>query len=372
MASEPGKASPARQQTDDSLKHERENTDRMLVERQAAVEGDADRVVDKAREHADARLHAARDEADQRLDRPTSAEGRATLTEDRLVEDRVLHDERVMEDEQLRLEREENARILSTLLPLERDATDRYLLTERVHSDDLVANRDHFLAIVSHDLRDLLGAIVMTTGRFAKGALDDERGRESRETAERIQRYAARINRLIGDLVDVASIDAGKLAVNVQRGDAGAVIAEAVDTFQAAASAQGLTLTMHVGERPLLAEFDYYRMLQVLANLIGNAIKFTPAGGEIRVAGVRAQAMLHFSVNDSGSGIPADMLDRIFERFRQVRENDRRGLGLGLYISKHIVQAHGGRMWAESTLGKGSIMHFTLPCPDDRRQAHSA
>jgi signal transduction histidine kinase len=102
-------------------------------------------------------------------------------------------------------------------------------------------------------------------------------------------------------------------------------------------------------------------MLQVLANLITNAIKFTARGGAITVRGERAGDDFRLSVDDTGCGIPGNVLDAVFERFWQVGTNDRRGLGLGLYISKCIVEAHGGRIWADSRLGEGSVFHVTIP-----------
>jgi signal transduction histidine kinase len=358
MATEGSKGSPDRTQTDASLRSERQNIDRVLAERQAAVDDAADEIVDTARDTADSVLLAAREKADER---PAQQPPTARVTAERAAEDEALRDERAVADESLRREREENARALLMLLPHERDSTDRYLLTERVRSDDALANRDDFLGIVSHDLRDLLGGIVMAAGLMSKKAPESEDGAYARLGAERIQRYAARMNRLIGDLVDVASIDAGKLAVSRARADAAALIAEAVDTFQAPASAKEITLTMEVAEPALPADFDHDRMLQVLANLIANSIKFTPAGGTIRVGGGRAAGALRLFVSDSGPGIPPDLLEAVFERFRQVAENDRRGLGLGLYISKHLVEAHGGRMAAESTPGNGTTIWFTIP-----------
>ena len=122
-----------------------------------------------------------------------------------------------------------------------------------------------------------------------------------------------------------------------------------------------LTMNLKLTERPLTTEFDHDRMLQVLANLISNAIKFTPEGGGIRVRGERTGDWLRLTVGDTGVGIPDTMLESVFERFWQVGENDRRGLGLGLYIARYIVQAHGGTIWAESKVGEGSTFCFTLP-----------
>jgi signal transduction histidine kinase len=252
---------------------------------------------------------------------------------------------------------------------LEREKTDRHLLTERIRADADVSHRDDFLGIVSHDLRDLLGALVTTATLISKRAPQTEEGEQTRAGAERIHRYVARMNRLIGDLVDVASIDAGKLSVSPVRGDLAMLIAEAADTFQVSAQAKELTLEMDVPQRPLLAAFDYERMLQVLANLITNAIKFTPPGGTIHVSAHPLADSVHLSVRDTGVGIPAHLTEAIFERFRQVAEHDRRGLGLGLYISKCLVEAQRGRMWAESEAGEGTTIHVSLPEGDERRRA---
>jgi len=356
-------ASAERDQTDESLRTERQKTDRALAERHATEE-DSDLVVARARENADTVLTEARAKADQRLDETLPQEATSTtLAEERVLEDEALQDERASADEILRRERHENARVLSRLLPLEREKTDRFLLTERARSDVALANRDNFLGLVSHDLRNLLGGIVMSAELLSARAHDDEDGQQTLLATTRIQRYAARMNRLIGDLVDVASIDAGKLALTPAPGDAAALIDEAVFTFQAAASAKGIPLQAEIAERPLPAELDHDRMLQVLANIISNAIKFTSEGGSIRVRGERAGDELRVSISDTGSGIPENMLEAIFERFWQVGKNDRRGVGLGLFISMCIVEAHGGKIWAESKLGEGSTICFTLPTP---------
>jgi signal transduction histidine kinase len=361
MAIDRKSAFAEREQTNEGLRVEREKTDRALAERQTAEEV-SDKVIHRARESADAVLTEARAKADQLLDQALPhVAACATLAEERVHEDEALQDERASADEILRRERDENARVLSRLLPLERDKTDRFLLTERARSDDALANRDNFLGIVSHDLRNLLGGIVMSADLLSARAPKNEDGKQTLTATARIQRYAARMNRLIGDLVDVASIDAGKLAVTPVPSDAAALIAEAVDTFQAAASAKGISLQTEMVESPLLAEFDHDRMLQVLANIITNAIKFTSQDGRIRVRGECAEDELRLSITDTGAGIPDNVLEAIFERFWQVGKNDRRGVGLGLYISRCIVEAHGGRIWAESKLGEGTRLCLTLP-----------
>jgi signal transduction histidine kinase len=356
------KDSPERGRTDESLRTERRKTDRALAEKQESVDEDADLVLQRARENADAVLVAAREKADEQLEQGASAAAPlAGVAEERVAEDEALRHERAAADESLRREREADAQALSKLLPLERDKTDRYLLTERARADDAMSNRDDFLGIASHDLRNLLGGIVMSAALVSKRASGSEESKATLVAMDRIQRYAARMNRLIGDLVDVASIDAGKLAMTPASVDAASLVDEAIDTFAAAASAKGISLQAERVAQPLLAELDRDRILQVLANLITNSIKFTASGGSIVLRAEREGDQLRFSIRDTGSGIPADKLEAVFERFWQVGKNDRRGVGLGLYISRCIVEAHGGRIWAESTLGVGSTLCFTLP-----------
>ena len=353
--------SPERELTDASLREEREKADREMTANRAATDKHADAVVEHARENADAVLVAAREKADEKAHVTASHAIQIAIAEDREVEDETLRVERAAADNSVRRERDARARMLTRLLPLERDATDQYLLTERARSDDALATRDDFLGMVSHDLRDLLNGIVVSS-QFLAQKLQDHSDRERLllETT-RIERYGVRMNRLIGDLVDVASIDGGKLAMQTVQGDVASLVVEAVEALQITASAKGVSLVVQDLQDPCLAEFDHDRMLQVLANLIANSIKFTPKDGSIRVHCECVGESLEFCVDDTGEGIPPEMLEAVFERFWQVGKNDRRGLGLGLYISRCIVEAHGGKIWAQSSPGKGTRMRFTFP-----------
>ena len=366
MSPENPQQAPEREQTDESLREEREKADLALAATQTAVEDKADAVVEQARENADAILVAARDKADERAD-PNAAHPipSAAIAGERVVEDEALRDERAEADERVRRERELVAGVLTRHLPLERDATDRHLLTERARSDDALATRDDFLGMVCHDLRDLLNGMVVGAAMLGEKLAKREDGQKLVAETTRIERYGARMNRLIGDLIDVASIDAGKLAVRAARGDAVALVGEAVDALQASAEAKALSLVVEPTESALPADFDHDRILQVLANLVANSIKFTPRGGTIRVRCDNSGGGLLFCVSDTGEGIPADMLEAVFERFWQVGKNDRRGLGLGLYISRCIVEAHGGSIWAESKTGEGARVLFSLPATPD-------
>ena len=335
--------------------------DRAVAEKRTAQLGEADAILERARESADAVLESAREDADERLPRTEAAA--TALAETRATEDEVLREERALADRALERERSESVRTLARLFPLEREKTDRHLLTERARADDAVAQRDDFLGIVSHDLRNLLGAIVLSADMLSVASDDGHAASQAAVGGKRILRYAARMNRLIGDLLDVASIDAGTLSLHKERGDMREVVAEAADSFRTVAEAKGLALEVVLPDQPLEAEGDRDRLLQVLANLITNAIKFTNAG-TITLSCARAGDQVRFSVRDPGIGIPEGMRESVFERFWQVGKNDRRGVGLGLYISRSIVHAHGGAIAVDTELGKGSTFFFTIPAGD--------
>jgi signal transduction histidine kinase len=360
MPPEDKQPNPEREQTDESLRIERQKADDVLGDRLAAIEETADTLIDTARARADAVLAEGRARIDRgAATRPTSAQSTRTLDRERRVEDKVVREERADADETVRAERAELAAVLVT----ERVETDKDLSHERSRSDSAVATRDDFLGIVSHDLRNMLTGIVGFAGLIAKAESGEtpHRADQVLAHARRIQRSGARMNRLIGDLVDVASIEAGMLGVTRQLGDPCHVVMEAIEIFHAQAAAGGVSLVTEIATAPLLTSFDPARILQVLVNLLSNAIKFTPAGGKVVVRVDRVAEELRFAVHDTGVGIPADGLEAVFERFRQMRKDDRRGVGLGLYISKCIVQGHGGRIWAESRAGEGSTFWFTLP-----------
>jgi signal transduction histidine kinase len=357
---------PERAKTDDSLRAERLDTDGALKGDVASAERSADEVVDQAREVADAVLSDARLKEDEASPLPAEQPAKAdALLDERAEADHVVRVERERADVALDSDRKEQADTLATLLVHERAATDAYLLTERDRADDAVAHRDDFLGMVAHDVRNLLNGVVLNLGLLRAG--DGEPEPHVAAVADRIQRYVGRMNRLIDDLVDVTSIDAGKLAIVPVEGDAVALLTEATETFQAAAREKGVSLSAEVPAAPLRAPFDHDRLLQVFANLIANAIKFTPSGGHIVVRVESPRGLIRFCVSDTGVGIPAPMLEAIFERFWQAGENDRRGMGLGLYISKSIVDAHQGRIWAESEMGKGTRVYFTLPVGAQKR-----
>jgi signal transduction histidine kinase len=350
---------PEREQTDESLRVERENADRAVDDAGAAVDDVADAVISKARARADAVLAAARAKTDRTsaIVRPAAAASRL-LQQERVREDQILRAERANADDTLREERAEHVALLSH----ERQETDKDLSNERARSDIALATRDEFLGIVSHDLRSMLNSMVGFAALIAERLPQEQHDAQLLTYAQRIQRSGTRMDRLIGDLVDVASIEAGMLAVTCEVGDPTHVAVEAVEAFQKQASASGITLETEIVPTASRAAFDPARILQVLTNLLSNAIKFTPRHGRVVVGVEPIGDDIRFVVTDTGVGIPADQLEDVFERFHQVTMNDRRGMGLGLYISKCIMQGHGGRIWAQNRIGgPGTAMYFTLP-----------
>jgi signal transduction histidine kinase len=343
-----------REQTDESLRVERDSADRALDDEVSEADETADAVISRARARADALLAAARTKSDQTSidDQPTDA-----LKSTRALEDHILQRERVTADHLLSRERSEHVALLSQ----ERQVTDHDLSHERARSDKALAMRDDFMGIVSHDLLNLLNAVVGISSLIEKEVAHENHVEQVVAHARRVQRSGARMRRLVGDLVDVASIEAGMLAVTRAVGDLADVVTEAVETFLAEASGRGISLTAEIVPSVPSVAFDAARILQVLCNLLSNALKFTPPQGSIVVRLEQVDETVVCAVSDTGEGIPDDKLEAVFDRFVQLKENDRRGVGLGLFISKCIVQGHGGRIWVDNRIGRGSAFCFSLP-----------
>ncbi|MCA1662954.1 MAG: HAMP domain-containing histidine kinase [Myxococcales bacterium] len=350
-----------RHDTDASLRAERGVTDKALAAKQNSIEAEADEVVFEAREKADSVLSAARGREDHKLAAGASAANvTAILQEERDHEDSALSAERQGADAALTAERARKELARSGLLAAERQETDLRLEIERTRADEALTSREDFLAMVSHDLRSLLSGIVMSAS-LMKRLVGADPERRAAHCAEVIERYSGRMDRLIGDLIDVARMEEGTLSVFPEPTDVAILVRELTQGMAEAAAGRGIELTSDIASEPLFAEVDAERILQVLTNLVGNALKFTKKGGRIAVRVEPRDSDLLFTVEDTGEGIATDKLEQIFERFFQTLRHDRRGLGLGLYIAKSIVEAHGGKIWATSTPGRGSAFAFTLP-----------
>src|SRR6185312_14121581 len=228
--------------------------------------------------------------------------------------------------------------------------------------------REDLLATVSHDLKNPLNTIRLSTRTLA-GRVEDDRGTQS---LARIDRAVERMSRLIGDLLDAAKIEAGALRTAPRPEDAFFLIESAVESLRLIAADKNIQLVPSRPSAPALVACERSLILRVLANLLGNAIKFSASGSSVTIGLERQSAQVLFSVADSGPGIPAEQAAHAFERYWQQEGSDRRGSGLGLYIAKGIVEAHGGRIWIESTPGQGTTVRFTLPVARAEAQTAAA
>jgi len=218
------------------------------------------------------------------------------------------------------------------------------------------------LAIVSHDLRTPLSTIALGTTLLEDASQPDA---DRTHVIEMIKRAADRMERLIKDLQEVGRLDAGRtLRVDTRSVDLAALLGEACEALHVQAGAKLLVVACDLPAPPLAVRADPDRICQVLGNLIGNAIKFTPRGGRITLAARRDGSEVRVSVTDEGPGIPAEDLSRVFEPYWQAPGTARLGAGIGLKIAKGLVEAHGGRIWVESKVGVGTTFSFTLPVAD--------
>lgn len=363
MRTESAKPPQERDETDESLRLERERTDDELSRRETSLEKVTEEAAEKARDRAQELLELARNREDQKLERTGSPDGGRALAKERALADSALESEEDLNSKEVLDESRERTRALSQLLRLEREMTDERLLTERARGDEDLRARDDFMGMVTHDLRTLLGAVALTleTQARTRPRMDDATEQRELRMSRRLQHLTARMNRLIGDLIDVSAIEAGRFDISPAAHDARGLLRDSLEAFLPVAAAKGVSLETTAPNTPQMGRLDAERILQVLANLISNAIKFTEQGGRVSLAVEQVEGTLRFRVADTGRGIAHDHLTAIFERFWQVKKGDRGGLGLGLFISQQIVEAHGGKIWAQSEPGKGSTFFFTLP-----------
>jgi signal transduction histidine kinase len=226
--------------------------------------------------------------------------------------------------------------------------------------------KDEFLSHVSHELRSPLTAIYQFVTILQDG-LAGEVNQEQHQHLEIVLRNVKQLRAMINDLLEVASVQAGKLSIRLQRTSASEAITYAVDTLQGAARDKGITLNLALEDRLPDVWADPTRIRQILIILVDNAIKFTPSHGTIKVKGRRSDTeseVVVLEVTDSGCGISTDKTELIFERLFQVADpalSARKGLGLGLYICKELINRQGGKIWATSVRGEGSTFSITVP-----------
>ena len=259
-------------------------------------------------------------------------------------------------------------RDLAGRLSIALDSLHQHTLAQRA-----IRVRDDVLATVSHDLRSPLSTVFASAELLLR--MDAVRlSAPARPRVAAMVRAAKQMQRLIDDLLDATSVEAGKIVLDKRRCSATELIAESVEQFADAAEEHGIRLTASLPDEPIEVDCDPLRVAQVLSNLIGNALKFTRRGGAV-VAGVeRRGEEVYFSVTDSGIGIGREQLPHLFDRFYRkhwgtLPGESRPGAGLGLYIVKGLVEAHGGNAWVESRLGAGTKAYFTLLAAAPRKAA---
>ena len=219
--------------------------------------------------------------------------------------------------------------------------------------------RDDVLAVVAHDLRNPLNTVTMAISLMLE-TTPVERTQERRQQ-EIVRRAADRMNRMIQDLLDVKRMESGHLSIDAKAESPDVLVNDTIDMLRPLASGSSIEMEASVAENLPSVLADAARIQQVLSNLVGNAVKFTPRQGTITVAADLLDTEVRFAVIDTGPGIPPEQVPHIFGRFWQAKSSDRRGIGLGLAIAKGIVEAHNGRIWVESQVGLGSTFYFTLP-----------
>jgi two-component system phosphate regulon sensor histidine kinase PhoR len=220
--------------------------------------------------------------------------------------------------------------------------------------------RRDFISNVSHELRTPLASLKALTETLQEGALDDPPA--AKRFLGRIQTEVDALTQMATELLELSRIESGQVPLELKSIQPAALLHSAADRMKMQAERAGLSLQVACAADLPAIRADLPRLEQVLVNLIHNALKFTPPGGEVTLAAVSEGPSIRFSIHDTGAGIPADDLPRIFERFYRVdRSRSGGGTGLGLSIAKHLVEAHAGRIWAESREGEGSTFYFSIP-----------
>lgn len=230
------------------------------------------------------------------------------------------------------------------------------------------AARQELLSIVSHDLRNPLGAILLGASALKQAT---GRGEVPHRSIDSIIHAGERMNHLIETVLASSSIEAGTLSVTRKTESVRPLLEETLAMFERNAEAKGIRLTLQSTE-DLDVDADSGRLLQVLSNLVGNALKFAPQSSTITIGAEPDRGDVRFFVRDAGPGIRDDQVPRLFERHWQAHRGKDAGLGLGLYIAHEIVALHGGRLWVETKLGAGSTFFFTIPSADHHAHPSAA
>ena len=230
---------------------------------------------------------------------------------------------------------------------------------EKRHDAELLAHaREEVLGLVAHDLRNPLNLIITTADLLLEENIEPARQRELLKVA---MRSGKQMNRLIEDLLDTVRLQAGKFSLDLEDLTVASIFRQASESFRPAAEKRDVRFDIIPPGDGIVVRADPLRVSQLVGNIVGNAIKFTPGRGRVTLKAAPDGGRVLVQVTDTGPGVPPSDIPHLFDNFWQARNNDHRGVGLGLAIAKGIVEAHGGRIWCESTVGAGTTFSFTLP-----------
>ena len=224
------------------------------------------------------------------------------------------------------------------------------------------------MAVVSHDLRNPLSSLFTAAALLVRSPSmsDDPRLRRHLDT---IINSAGQMKRLVSDLIDLVSIEAGRLSFELKRQSVAQLVSQVAQSYAPMAEAKSIRLEATADDFLPEIQCDRGRILQVLSNLLGNAVKFTPEGGAISLRAFRSGSVVLLAVTDTGPGISEEEQRHVFDSYWQAKPGAGRGLGLGLSIAKALVESHGGRIWVESELGHGSTFFVSLPAQGELTRA---
>lgn len=403
----------SRAKTDEQLSLEREAADRALLDKVIETELTADQKLEREREHINTALGEAAKEASEKaaaatanaeaLERTAEHEtarvaeasergrspgqqrtvehaiGTAIETTRKAAQQAVVAErstasavakvselaQRAVDTERHRMdkltaqERAQRKREFMNIIAAERQETNEALDEERTESDVKVLNRDDTLAMIAHDLRNYLNVIGMKAEMLSTAVSSDPA--RSQRLAEEIGTACTIMHRWANDLVDIASMESGALMIELRTHDAAEIITAAYRAFLPFGERKGVELTVSVPRHRLEVCCDRDRIDQVLNNLLDNAFKFVTSPASITLAIEGVGDAVRFSVADTGPGISESDAAKIFDRYWRAKKGMAGGTGLGLFIARRIVESHGGKIWVESQLGRGSTFAFTIP-----------
>ncbi len=232
----------------------------------------------------------------------------------------------------------------------------------RIHQDarQSIRARERLMAFAAHDLRNSLSLALMSLS-LLDGASEGLNASAAASRLATLRKGLSRMQRLVDDLLDFSSLEAGRLSMTTDQQSVRRLVEDTLEAFRDPAAQTGVCLSGRVPGETCVVEGDAFRLLQVLSNLVGNALKFTPTGGNVTIAAVEGDSNVEFSVMDTGCGIAPTELPHVFEAYQRSTRTRSGGVGLGLSIAKGIVESHGGMMWVQSRLGEGTTFYFTVP-----------